>query len=372
MNKSDHYDYVLDNHQDTNIINPNNGEQQPYQEANGSSHNTDTISPLPNTKERADFKRRKNWSERILVELTGLLHVLSPTGRILYCSESTFALTGYRPHQLIGQSMMDFLHVDDMDVFIRDFQMAFHIQSPVKTYYRFRKQDDSYVIFEVAGQPSADRQAFFGMAQPMPTRSGSMLDSFLELKAEHDWLKKRIEEVSLTVNQKNNDAVAVPEKPQQPSNNQQQQQHLNQNDIISNSNSNNNNGNGSNISNNGYHYHQQQQQPQQLNQHTSSGLMVNEDHESDNENQHYILSSSYKHEDLLLPSSITSATTTIVTSKRTDVDDSTEDMAHKEVTEGKDKWKRRKKYKGTEEYVCTDCGTTASPEWRKGPHGPKT
>lgn len=25
-----------------------------------------------------------------------------------------------------------------------------------------------------------------------------------------------------------------------------------------------------------------------------------------------------------------------------------------------------------DEYVCTDCGTTESPEWRKGPMGPKT
>jgi DNA-directed RNA polymerase subunit RPC12/RpoP len=31
-----------------------------------------------------------------------------------------------------------------------------------------------------------------------------------------------------------------------------------------------------------------------------------------------------------------------------------------------------KKTKAADEYVCTDCGTLDSPEWRKGPSGPKT
>lgn len=148
-----------------------------------------------------DFRRRKNWSERILVEITGLLHVLSPTGKILYCSESTHELTGYRPHELVGQALMEFLHVDDMDVFIRDFQMSFHTRSQIKTHYRFRKKDDSYVIFEVVGHPKADipgqpPQSFFGIAQPVPTKSGALIDAFLELKAENNWLKKRIDELS--------------------------------------------------------------------------------------------------------------------------------------------------------------------------------
>jgi len=42
---------------------------------------------------------------------------------------------------------------------------------------------------------------------------------------------------------------------------------------------------------------------------------------------------------------------------------------------GEEKAKPRKKKKAKiedDEYVCTDCGTTESPEWRKGPMGPKT
>ena len=32
---------------------------------------------------------------------------------------------------------------------------------------------------------------------------------------------------------------------------------------------------------------------------------------------------------------------------------------------------RKKKLKVADEYVCTDCGTLDSPEWRKGPSGPR-
>lgn len=34
--------------------------------------------------------------------------------------------------------------------------------------------------------------------------------------------------------------------------------------------------------------------------------------------------------------------------------------------------KKPKKVKSADEYVCTDCGTLDSPEWRRGPSGPKT
>lgn len=201
--RSEYSSYVLDNNNVTTT------KLCEFYSAGPSLSNTfDQVDPALNNnstalRSGADFRRRKNWSERILVEVTGLLHVLSPTGKILYCSESTHELTGYRPHELVGQALMDFLHVDDMDVFIRDFQMSFHTRSQIKTHYRFRKKDDHYVIFEVVGQPKSDvpgqlPQSFFGIAQPIPTKSGVMMDTFLEMKAENNWLKKRIDELSST------------------------------------------------------------------------------------------------------------------------------------------------------------------------------
>lgn len=197
--QQDYYSYLLDNNQTraTEAYYNNSNFQGPSVADSDKGESSTAVALKGGT----DFRRRKNWSERILVEITGLLHVLSPTGKILYCSESTHELTGYRPHELVGQALMEFLHVDDMDVFIRDFQMSFHTRSQIKTHYRFRKKDDSYVIFEVVGHPKADipgqpPQSFFGIAQPVPTKSGALIDAFLELKAENNWLKKRIDELS--------------------------------------------------------------------------------------------------------------------------------------------------------------------------------
>ncbi|KAK4512187.1 uncharacterized protein ATC70_013430 [Mucor velutinosus] len=287
-----------------------------------SSPATDNASNALAVKGGTDFRRRKNWSERILVEITGLLHVLSPTGKILYCSESTHELTGYRPHELVGQALMDFLHIDDMDVFIRDFQTSFHTRSQIKTHYRFRKKDESYIIFEVVGQPKADvpgqpPRSFFGIAQPIPTKSGALIDTFLELKAENNWLKKRIDELSAKYGRVDNNSTVSPssfssnlQQLPPPSTTQQQDEAMDTNDDWM-------DGHNSDIDEfMGYKDGQQQTQ----NNANKGGMS----------------------------------------------------LPHQDSAERKDKWKRRKKHKGTDEYVCSDCGTTSSPEWRKGPHGPKT
>lgn len=221
MQQPEYYSYLLE---DSSYLKNNELTAGPsHSMPTMKSEDTATTTTSAAVKGGTDFRRRKNWSERILVEITGLLHVLSPAGKILYCSESTHELTGYRPHELVGQALMDFLHVDDMDVFIRDFQMSFHTRSQIKTHYRFRKKDDNYVIFEVVGQPKSDipgqpPQSFFGIAQPIPTKSGALIDTFLELKAENNWLRKRIDELSLKYG-------SVQQQPQQ----QQQQKDVSPN-----------------------------------------------------------------------------------------------------------------------------------------------
>ncbi|KAI8978576.1 hypothetical protein BDB01DRAFT_726012 [Pilobolus umbonatus] len=264
-----------------------------------------------------DFRRRKNWSERILVEITGLLHVLSPAGKILYCSESTFDLTGFRPHELVGQSLIDFLHVDDIDIFIRDFHLSFQTRSQIKTHFRFRKKDENYAIFEVVGHPKSDQpgqppQSFFGIAQPVPSKSGAMIDAFLELKAENNWLKKRIDELSVKYGSSPGEESAFMSPVPQ------------ENSLL--------------------------YIPTQSNSdiHAVKSPAWLDSHSSDLSD--FMTSYSKEEKDYL----------------------SVDGPSTAESAERKDKWKRRKKHKGADEFVCADCGTTASPEWRKGPHGPKT
>lgn len=263
-----------------------------------------------------DFRRRKNWSERILVEITGLMHVLSPMGDILYCSESTFELTGYRPHELVGQKLMEYLHIDDMDVFIRDFQMSFHTRSQIKSCYRFRKKDDSYGIFEVVGQPNVGLpdqppQAFFGIAQPVPTKSCAMMDTFLELKTENDWLKRRVDELTAKYGKVSLDPI------------------------------------------------EHEMEPQDETEITNSLFMNNAVQSGSHNNPRNLIDE---------PTAwLNNQTGNLKNTLR----DPKEDILLDEVSDKKDKWKRRK-IRGADEYVCKDCGTTSSPEWRKGPQGAKT
>lgn len=244
MQQPEYYSYLLE---ESSYLKSNNNDisgpsnSLPTQKSEEASTSTAAI------KGGTDFRRRKNWSERILVEITGLLHVLSPAGKILYCSESTHELTGYRPHELVGQALMDFLHVDDMDVFIRDFQMSFHTRSQIKTHYRFRKKDDTYIIFEVVGQPKSDipgqpPQSFFGIAQPIPTKSGALIDTFLELKAENNWLKKRIDELSAKYGSVNTTTTTNKTSPSSsPTNQLSISQPMTTSISVQNSNNNNNN-----------------------------------------------------------------------------------------------------------------------------------
>lgn len=299
---------------------------------------TDNASNAPVVKGGTDFRRRKNWSERILVEITGLLHVLSPTGKILYCSESTHELTGYRPHELVGQALMDFLHIDDMDVFIRDFQMSFHTRSQIKTHYRFRKKDESYIIFEVVGQPKADvpgqpPQSFFGIAQPIPTKSGALIDTFLELKAENNWLKKRIDELSAKYGRVDSSSSTV--SPSSFSSNLQQLPSSSSSSAL-------------------------QQQQKQDDAMDTSGF--NNDDWMDGHNSDIDEFMGYKED----PPQAQSGNT------NNGSGGGGMPLSHPDSAERKDKWKRRKKHKGADEYVCSDCGTTSSPEWRKGPLGAKS
>lgn len=150
---------------------------------------------------------QKNWSERVLHDITGLLYVLSPFGKILYCSESSLQLIGYQSNELVGRLLTDFLHVDDLNLFTNNFQYALNSMSRVKVHYRIKCKDNSYILLETIGQTKQDASgySFLAISQPYISRSNGLLDSFLEIKMENEVLKKRLNELmSLQANNDDN------------------------------------------------------------------------------------------------------------------------------------------------------------------------
>lgn len=166
-----------------------------------------------------EFTKRRNWSQRIIEELKDFLHILTPDGRILYVSPSCKAITGYDPHTLIGKFIGEYVHPDDSGIFMREFNESIASGNALRFFYRFKKDDGTYLIFECDGHPhispdpaaSSNYQAspdgsspmqvqgacrgFFMMARPYPTKNAALLDSFLEHKIENERLMKRIDEL---------------------------------------------------------------------------------------------------------------------------------------------------------------------------------
>ncbi|BGP37804.1 white collar 2 type of transcription factor [Rhodotorula kratochvilovae] len=126
----------------------------PYQRPEGAVHNVKASSTT------SLFTTRKNWSEHLLEEIQDFMHVLSPTGNFIFASASAQDLVGYSPEELFTQSIFDFIHPDDVQSFRRDFDLSCRTGDTLTLYYRFKARDTSgasseprFVLFEVTGHP---------------------------------------------------------------------------------------------------------------------------------------------------------------------------------------------------------------------------
>ncbi|KAF2091300.1 hypothetical protein K490DRAFT_34011 [Saccharata proteae CBS 121410] len=155
-----------------------------------------------------EFTKRRNWSQRVIEEIRDFLHILTPDGRLVYVSPSCKVLTGWEPQQLLGRVVTDFIHADDSSIFIREFNESIASQNPLRFFYRFRRQDGTFIIFESHGHGHFDQaptfgtgtafpfcRGFFMMSRPYPIKNAALLDSFLEHKIENERLTKRIAEL---------------------------------------------------------------------------------------------------------------------------------------------------------------------------------
>lgn len=166
----------------------------------GSSGNSGSLS---------DFTKRRNWPARVVEELKDLLHILDADGKIKHVSSSLEKLTGHKPEEIREQFLTKYLHPDDVGLFTTEFNECIASAAPLRIFYRFRKADGEYTIFETVGHahiaaarfaPNPQNQspfcqAVFMMARQYPTKNSSLLDSFLEHKIENERLKRRIAEL---------------------------------------------------------------------------------------------------------------------------------------------------------------------------------
>ncbi|KAF3932832.1 hypothetical protein ABW19_dt0208975 [Dactylella cylindrospora] len=312
-----------------------------------------------------EFTKRRNWSQRIIEELQDLLCILTPSGKIRYSSPNTKSLTGYATEEILGRMITDFVHPDDSHIFIRDFNESIASNQQLRLFFRFRRKDGSNAIFEAHGHPhfSDQRQmpsntttpvcsGFFMMARLYPTKNTALLDSFLEHKIENERLKRRISELRLEERE------------------DQQAQLRARSEAMS------------------------KETPVDARQNTSKsmpppampGQLTRQNLEGLN---NAALRSDSLRDKMARYEGVTHADTIEMLtglrytegerSRGISTGDTSPSLIRGDVgvpmsadRESRGSGERKKKIKVTNEYVCTDCGTLDSPEWRKGPTGPKT
>jgi PAS domain S-box-containing protein len=321
-----------------------------------------------------EFTKRRNWSQRVLEELRDLLHILTPDGRILYMSPSCKALTGWEPSQLQGRFINEFIHPDDIGIFVKEFNESIASGNPLRFFYRFRKFDDSIIIFESHGHPhlSSDSSAFappnalncrgfFLMARPYPTKNAALLDSFLEHKIENERLTKRIAELKREEQDENDEwtqktEVSATHTESRPA------QSVSQSDAVS---------------------YAQMPPPAKPAISNTALTRQNLDEVLAATKQDSINDKMARYEGANHLETIEMLTGLRYRDGERSQGISTGDASPNLIRgdagiqisldrDGRTSSDKKKKLKIADEYVCTDCGTLDSPEWRKGPSGPKT
>ena len=355
-----------------------------------------------------EFTKRRNWSQRVLEELKDFLHILTPDGRILYVSPSCKSLTGHDPSQIQGKFIGEFIHPDDSGIFVREFNESIASGNPLRFFYRFRKADDSYTIFESHGHPHLSSEAiqfgpspntagfcrgFFLMARPYPTKNAALLDSFLEHKIENERLTKRIaelkrEEAEETEAQERHwkQRVEGPQSSMTPSesladgalrtgNTENGQINITMGDGTNQS--------SATPSASAYGGMPPPAKPGAASnaltrQNLDEALAASKPDSINDKMARYEgathietieMLTGLRYRDGERSQGISTGDTSPALIKG---DAGIVILADRDKGSGSGAGEKKKKVKVTDEYVCTDCGTLDSPEWRKGPAGPKT
>ncbi|KAH7080123.1 white collar-2 [Paraphoma chrysanthemicola] len=324
-----------------------------------------------------EFTKRRNWSQRVLEELRDLLHILTPDGRILYVSPSCKALTGWDPPHLMGRFINEFIHPDDIGIFVKEFNESIASGNPLRFFYRFRKIDDSWLIFESHGHPhlSSDPSSyappnalncrgFFLMARPYPTKNAALLDSFLEHKIENERLTKRIAELKREEQDENDEwtkktveGTSITQSETQPT------QSIAQSEAAAS--------------------YAQMPPPAKPVISNTALTRQNLDEALAATKQDSINDKMARYEGANHLETIEMLTGLRYRDGERSQGISTGDASPNLIRgdagiqisldrDGRSSSDKKKKLKIADEYVCTDCGTLDSPEWRKGPNGPKT
>ncbi|THC99054.1 hypothetical protein EYZ11_001450 [Aspergillus tanneri] len=306
----------------------------------------------------ADASSELGWPQRVLGEVKDMLLLLGPDGRTLYASPSCQWVTGYEAAQMEQQPISRFIHDEDRAFFATELDECIAVPQPLHCYFRFYKRDNTSCVLEAYGHPHMatpragignEKQSqvcngVFLMCRPYPTRSSQLLDSFLEHKMENIRLHQRIaqlkEEEEVDLNAAKHPTAGHPIATAT---------HTLRSPFIT---------AGSEDEDDS------SDEPMMADESESRSFLEPVAEDMSHIQGIEVMTGLYYGD-----GERSQGLSTGLRQGRLihcNMEPGPSDQPMRDVPDGD----RRKRLKG--EYMCTDCGTVDSPEWRKGPEGPKT
>ncbi|BCR82912.1 GATA transcription factor LreB [Aspergillus chevalieri] len=147
----------------------------------------------------------RSWPQRAIAEMKDMFLLLSADGTITYASPSCQSITGYTTKQLEGKPLSYFTHQDDRAIFSEELDQCVATGCALHLHFRFSRVGDSHCILEASGHPHMSNQGgnnadgnskpydgVFIICRPYPTKSAQFIDSFLEHKIENIRLMQQV------------------------------------------------------------------------------------------------------------------------------------------------------------------------------------
>ncbi|PTB68214.1 white collar 2 [Trichoderma citrinoviride] len=327
-----------------------------------------------------EFTKRRNWPAKVVEELRDLLQILDSNGRIKYVSPSITPLAGYTPEEVQDTFLKHLIHPDDQGVLVSELHESIATGNPLRVFYRMRKKDGTYAIFEAVGHahiaaarfaPNPNNQspfcqAVFMMARLYPTKNAALLDSFLEHKIENERLRRRIAEL------RREEEAEAEEAQRQWAHNRE-----GRSDVTSE--------NASTAASTVYGYHSVPNEMPMPSAAAAAAGAAAVDGALTRKNLEGATGGNRQDSlrDKMARFEASSADTIAFLTGIENGERMSNGNRSPTLIKGdagiampmdrdSKSGDKKKKLKLAEEYVCTDCGTLDSPEWRKGPSGPKT
>ncbi|KAF3764625.1 hypothetical protein M406DRAFT_91348 [Cryphonectria parasitica EP155] len=334
---------------------------------------------VPGASTLTEFTKRRNWPAKVVEELKDLLMILDQDGRIRHCSPSVSALTGYKADEFNERLLREFLHPDDSALFLSEFNECIATGNTLRLFYRLRKKDGAYAIFECMGHahiaaarfaPNPNNQspfcqAVFMMSRLYPAANAQLLDSFLEHKMENERLKRRITEL------KREEAAEAEEATRS------WRQSQDGRSVVASS----EDGTKTSVTGSSYRNADSAAMPPPERPNPLNIALTRENLEgvTAGNGPDSIRDKMARYEGINTIEMLTGLryqdgerAKGVSTGARSPTLIKGDAGIAIPIDRDPRTGEKKKKLKVAEEYVCTDCGTLDSPEWRKGPAGPKT